>query len=208
MAFIVIAPGVRDVLPYPEVFAHRPVKETQATARTRKIPGTEKEQSAMEQPLQIQHAQHRYEQTAEIPHERTPALVAEQIMSTPVLTLGPDTPVNKAWALFHEHRFRHLPVVDANRQMMGIISERDLLRDAAGLGVAGSTPHETIRPLMVQRVLTATLDTAIREIAQVLFDQHIGAIPIVNDKDLPIGIISRSDILQALVKKAPLELWV
>jgi len=207
MAFIVIAPGVRDLLPYPEVLANRPLEETQATARTRSIPGMEDEHPAAEQPLQQQRAQHRYEQTAELLHERAPALVAEQIMTAPVLTLGPDTPVAEAWALFHEHRFRHVPVVDANRRLLGIVSERDLLLDAAGLGAAG-TPHRTIRPLMVQRVLTATIDTEIREIAHVLFDRHIGAIPIANDKDVPIGIISRSDILQALVNKAPLELWV
>jgi len=208
MAFVIIAPGVRDLLPYPKLPAQRPVKKTQATARTQRIPATKKDHSAMELPLQLQHARHRYAQTAEIPHERTPALIAEQIMSAPVLTLGPDTAVSEAWSLFHEHRFRHLPVVDANQQIMGIISERDLLRDAARLDGTSGTPHKTIRPLMVQRVLTATLDTEIREIAQVLFDRHIGAIPIINDKDLPIGIISRSDILQALVKEAPLELWV
>jgi len=210
MGFILIAPGVRDVLPYPEVFAQRPVEQTQALARTRKTTDRENEQpgATAEQPLQKQHAQHRYEQLAGLMHERAPAFVAEQIMSAPVLTLEPDMLVTQAWALFHQHRFRHVPVVNSDRQMEGIVSERDLLRDAAGLGGTPGAPHRTIRPLMVQRVLTATLDTEIREIAHVLFDRHIGAIPIVNDRDFPIGIVSRSDILQALVKKAPLELWV
>jgi len=209
MSFVLIAPGVRDVLPYPEIFAHRPLKETQAVARTRKISDREHEQanSTAGQSLKAQHA-HSYEQLAEGMHGRTPAVLAEQIMSAPVLMLTPDSPVKDAWVLFHEHRFRHVPVVNSDRKMVGIVSERDLLRDAAGLGAAPGAPHKTIRPLMEQRVLTATLDTAIREIAHVLFDRHIGAIPIVNDKDYPIGIVSRSDILQALVKKAPLELWV
>ncbi len=209
MSFILIAPGVRDVLAYPEVFAHRPVEETQATARTQKIAEREKGQTntTAGQQLKAQHA-HSYEQLAGGAHERVPAVLAEQIMSAPVLMLEPDSSVNSAWALFHEHRFRHAPVVNRDRKMVGIVSERDLLRDAAGLGVAHAAPHTTIRPLMEQRVLTATLDTEIRELAHVLFDRHIGAIPIVNDKDFPIGIVSRSDILQALVKKAPLELWV
>ncbi|MFC1602052.1 HPP family protein [Pseudomonadota bacterium] len=210
MAFVLIAPGVRDVLAYPEVFAHRPIEETQATLRTQRVPGTEEEQAkptAGRSP-QMQHAQHRYEQAAGLPRERTPALLADQIMSAPVLTLGPDTLVRDAWAFFHEHRFRHVPVVNANRQLMGIVSERDLLRDAAGLEAPRGAPHRTISPLMEQQVLTATLDTEIREIAHVLFDRHIGAIPIINDKELPIGIVSRSDILQALVRRAPLELWV
>jgi acetoin utilization protein AcuB len=206
MAFIVIAPGVRDVLAYPEVFAHRPIQETQATTRTRKTPGMEEEHAAT-QPPQIQHAQKQYERTAGLPHERAPALVAEQIMSNPVLTLGPDTPVAEAWAFFQQHRFKHVPVVGTNRRLIGVLSERDLLRDAAGMSVGGR-PHATIRPLLIAQVLTATVDTPICEIAHVLYDRHIGAIPIVNDTDIPIGIVSRSDILRALVKKAPLEMWV
>ena len=208
MSFILIAPGVRDVLAYPELFAHRPIEETQATARAQKVAEREKEQASATagQRLKAQHA-HSYEQLAGERQERAPAVLAEQIMSTPVLMLKPDASVKTAWALFHKQRFRHVPVVDAERKMVGIVSERDLLRDAAGLGARG-VPHNTVRPLMERQVLTATLDTEIREIAHVLFDRRIGAIPIVNDKDYPVGMVSRSDILRALVKKAPLELWV
>jgi CBS domain-containing protein len=41
----------------------------------------------------------------------------------------------------------------------------------------------------------------------VLFEQHISAIPIISNDDLPIGIVTRSDILQAIIKNAPLEMW-
>lgn len=210
MTFIIIAPGLRDVVASPELFRGRPVEETQGTARTRRTPGMETEHPPTEQQMlsQGQQAQQRYEQTAGLPHERAPALVAEQIMSTPALTLEPDTRLDAAWAFFREHRFRHVPIVGADRRMLGVIAERDLLLDAAGMGVASGTAHTTIRPLMVTRVLSATASTAIREIAQVLFAQHIGAMPIVNEADYPIGIISRGDILHALVREAPLELWV
>lgn len=209
MAFIVIAPGLRDIVVSSELFAGRPVEESRRLARARKAPGMDEEHQPTEQQIhnQNRHPEQHYQQTAELIHERAPALIAGQIMSEPVVTLGPDSRVREAWRLFQAHRFRHLPIVEAGRRIIGIVSERDLLRDAAGIGVAGPEPHLTIRPLMAARVITALADTPIREVARVLFDQHIGAMPIVNSADVPIGIVTRSDILQALVKHAPLEMW-
>lgn len=205
MTFIVIAPGVRDILASSEVFAHRPVDETLPTTRPHVTPGLDSEHQPTEQDMlnQGRHAEQLYEQTAELPHERAPALIAEQIMTAPVMTLGPDARVRDAWALFHEHRFRHMPIVGPDRKIIGILSERDLLRDAAA-----REPHAIIRPLVVARVISATPNTEIREIAHLLYDRHIGAVPILNATDYPIGIVSRSDILHALVNRAPLELWV
>lgn len=210
MTFIVIAPGLRDVVISSELFAKRPVEETRRLARAHNAPGIDEEHQPTEQQMhnQNRHPEQHYQQTAELIHERAPALIAEQIMSRPVVTLGPDSGVREAWRLFHEHRFRHLPVVETDRRIVGIVSERDLLRDAAGVGAAGPEPHIAIRPLIVTRVITALADTPIREVARVMFDQHIGAMPVVNKADVPIGIVTRSDILQALVKRAPLEMWV
>jgi CBS-domain-containing membrane protein len=61
---------------------------------------------------------------------------------------------------------------------------------------------------MTTRVLTASPNTEIRQIAQVLFDEHIGTMPIIDEREHLIGLITRSDILQALIKPAPLDLWV
>ncbi|MCF6281204.1 MAG: CBS domain-containing protein [Candidatus Polarisedimenticolaceae bacterium] len=210
MAFIIIAPGLRDVLPTPETFENRPLNETLKTTPLHPAPSPESEHQPTEQQmrnLNQEHAQHRYEETAEVTHLRTPALLAEQIMSRPVITLGPDTTVRRAWQIFRDHHFRHLPVVAKEGHLQGIISERDLLLDAAGFGAAGTTAHVTIRPLLIARVLSATADTEIRDIARVLFEQHISAIPIINSSDRPIGIVTRSDILQAIIKNAPLEMW-
>jgi CBS domain-containing protein len=213
VTFIVIAPGVRDILASSEVFAHRPVDETQQTARTRRAPEPESEHPPTEQQMinlgpHAGHARQSYEETAELPHERAPALLAEQIMTTPVITLGPDAPLPDAWALFREHRFRHIPIVSPERRIVGMLAEWDLMRDAAGMGAAARVHHATIRPLVTARVISATPNTEIREIAQLLYDRRIGAVPVLNATDYPIGIVTRSDILRALVTRAPLQLWV
>jgi len=61
---------------------------------------------------------------------------------------------------------------------------------------------------MTDRVLTAHPDTEIRTIARVLFEERIGAMPIVNEAGLPKGILTRSDILRTVMNQVPFELWI
>jgi len=66
----------------------------------------------------------------------------------------------------------------------------------------------SIEPLYLKKVLTATPETQIREIARVLIEQRKGVMPIVDANAHMVGIITRSDILRTIVNQAPLELWV
>jgi len=181
--------------------AVRPVDEREARDRPRATGGR------TAAPLES------YARTAR-PVERQPALHAHQIMSTPVTTLTPETSILDAWTLFRQTRYRHIPVVDEAGRLAGIVSDRDLLRYAAVNGrippYDGDSPEARtpIATLMKPRVLTATPDTEIRQIARVLIEQHIGAMPIMDYGGTLRGIVTRSDILRALVTHAPLELWV
>lgn len=156
-----------------------------------------------------------YEKTEELAHERKPALRAKQIMASPVVALSQETHVEKAWELIRDRRFRHVPVLSEEKKLVGIISDRDILREAARMGNIIFPPkdedsHEqrTVGQLMKTKVLTAGPNTGIREIARAMFTERIGSMPIVDDEDNLVGIITRSDILRALITKAPLELWV
>jgi CBS-domain-containing membrane protein len=155
-----------------------------------------------------------YQRMQEPPRPRQPALHAHHIMTSPVLSLDAEASVAQAWAFICQRRFRHVPVICHPQKLVGIFSDRDLLREAAGLGKArapGAPAADVSRPvreIMTTRVLTASPNTEIRQIAQVLFDEHIGTMPIIDEREHLIGLITRSDILQALIKPAPLDLWV
>ncbi|WP_298220793.1 CBS domain-containing protein [Halothiobacillus sp.] len=56
--------------------------------------------------------------------------------------------------------------------------------------------------------MTATTNTNIRELARVLLAQDIRGLPIVNEAGEVVGVVTRGDILRALVNYAPLELWL
>ncbi len=128
---------------------------------------------------------------------------AEHIMSTKVINLPIDTPFDEAWQLFQKYKFRHFPVIDNNNKLAGIISDRDMLSFSSK-----NTSELTLKDIMKTPVLTASKQAFIREICQIMFNQHIGALPITNKAGKLEGIITRSDILRAMIKHGPVELWV
>ena len=142
---------------------------------------------------------------------------AEDIMTSKVITVTPETPVGKVAALLSEHRISAVPVVD-NGQLVGIVSEADLLHryeigtDCALNGdpwwmrlfSADRSPAEyvksharQVRDIMTREVTTVAPDTALAEIASLLEKRRIRRVPVVDEGRL-MGIVSRSDLVRAL----------
>jgi len=217
MAFTVFGAGIRDNVPFNITNNSDSVEETFPTHVINKVGSKSEEEGTGGQGknlLTLKNAGKAYSTTLHLPKERGPAFHAHQIMTAPVVTLYQQTTITQAWKLFRERRFRHVPVITQDRKIYGILSDRDLLRYAAISGKVppydASTPEATtgIDSLIKTRVVTASEDTEIRQIARILFEQRIGVMPIVSESGVLNGIITRSDILRTLVNHAPLELWV
>lgn len=140
--------------------------------------------------------------------QRLQVYQASHIMSSPVFTLPMSTKFAQAWQLFKQKEFRHVIVVDKNQKVVGILSDRDMLKLSGSSNVNGRINHQTIGKLMVTPVLMASPTTRIQDICQAMFSRRIGALPIVDNSDRLLGIITRSDILHAMIKHGPLELWI
>lgn len=149
-----------------------------------------------------------YKQQQGISNKPKPAVRAEQIMSTSVVSVQPDTHLNDVRKIVKERRFRHVPVVTADGRILGILSDRDLFALPVGDDTQETLEPKIVADIMTKKVLTATPDTNIREIARVLFEERIGCMPIVDEADQVVGMMTRSDILRALIKHAPLDLWI
>jgi len=151
---------------------------------------------------------------SETDQTRRIALVASDIMRSPVRTLPASATFDEAKALFKQSRFRHVPILNGTK-LCGIISDRDVLKEAAQ---TTERLHEwvsefvseqkTVDDFMTKRVLVGTPNTGIRLIARAMFEERIGSMPIVDEKLKLVGIITRSDILRTLVSHAPIELWI
>lgn len=122
-----------------------------------------------------------------------------EIMSRELVTCSPDTPMRRAREIVRERRFRHLPVVTPDGTIVGMLSDRELL--------ANSWDERNVSARMATPVLTATPDASIRDVARVLLEERIGAMPIADEHGRLVGLLTRTDILRAVVARAPLELW-
>lgn len=147
-------------------------------------------------------------------HPETPrrrVIYVHEMMSRDLLTIADGAPLKEAFELFSTRHFRHIPVVDASNALVGVLSERDLLRRAAKMtreNVAHSQwENEPVSSVMHYPVLVATADTEMREIARVMFEERIGCMPIIDESQVLVGIVTRSDVLRTLLVHAPLELW-
>jgi CBS domain-containing protein len=96
---------------------------------------------------------------------------------------------------------RHLPVV-SNGALVGVISQRDILRAPGLLSHLLSTARAALRSLRVQDVMSIDLvtigaDASVEEAAQKLLDHRVGCLPVVEAGAL-VGIVTTSDLLRAL----------
>ncbi len=140
------------------------------------------------------------------PPARQKASTVQDIMTKKVKTLNVRMTFADAWPYFRTNQYRHFPVLNDNLDLVGMLSDRDMLAFAAS-----RQPHSTtIDKIMTTPVLSATLDTSIHEICQVMFKHHIGALPIIIEAPTPQlqGIVTRSDILRSMIKYGPMELWI
>ncbi len=141
--------------------------------------------------------------------DRGPVHHAYQVMNREVLTLHPDNSVGTAWRALASRRVRQAPVLSSNREIIGLVSERDLLTviDLRGDTLTGRLDR-TVSEVMVTPVICADPVTDIRRIARVLLDSGLSAVPIAGEARELLGIVSRGDILRAALADPPLSLWI
>ena len=116
-------------------------------------------------------------------------LVIER-MTRPVLTITADATVEEALSALAEHKKRHLPVVDAEETLIGIVSEKDLLR---------AHSEELVEKVMTRDVVTVTEYTTLEEAARTMADNTISSLPVMRDGKL-VGIISETDLFHIFLE--------
>lgn len=128
-------------------------------------------------------------------------LVGER-MTSPALTIGPEMGVQDALALMHRDHVRRFPVVDSRGNLVGIISEKDLLNatpsDATTLSVWEINyllSKLTVEKIMTKNVITITRDTPLEEAARIMADKKIGGLPVVEGLKV-VGIVTETDIFK------------
>ena len=143
-------------------------------------------------------------------------LTAADVMTTTVISVPPEMPVQDIAKLLYTHRISGLPVVDTEGRVLGIVSEGDLIRHVEAIGeqrrswwltlFSGESAlardyakvhGRTARDVMTTRVMSVGEATPLAEIAMLLERHRIKRVPVLNAGKL-VGIVTRSNLLQAL----------
>jgi acetoin utilization protein AcuB/CBS domain-containing protein len=129
-------------------------------------------------------------------------------MRAPAISVSPITPVSEALAIMHEHDIRRLPVVRDTGELQGIITQGDI-RGAEVLRASGMDPfaiaaalrHITVAQVMTEQPVVVTPETGLREAALLMLENKIGGLPVVDADERVVGIITESDLLEALLQR-------
>lgn len=154
-------------------------------------------------------AQAAYERQAR-PTQHQPLLSVRDLMTSPVTTLSSDSTLADAWATMRRNGFRHIPIVSVHGVLVGMISDRDVLRHAPELVLAVSNApagHRRLGEFLSSRLISATPLTEVRQIARLMLDESIQAVPILDGQRRPIGMLTSTDLLRAIAHHGPFELW-
>lgn len=134
-------------------------------------------------------------------------MLVKDRMKSPAVTITPDIPFQDALKLMREKGFRRLPVVNRHGELVGIVSERDLLYATPSPATSLSVwelnyllSQLQVQEIMTRHVITTTSDTPIEDAAEVMAQRKIGGMPVVDERNTVIGVITETDIFKALVE--------
>jgi CBS domain-containing membrane protein len=126
------------------------------------------------------------------------------LMSPVVKTLGRNDKLSIADEVMAAERIRHLPVLDENGDLCGIVSQRDLFRGALAraLGYGDVARSKILGALVVKEVMTTDVvvtapDTPAAAAARTMLERKIGCLPVVDGGRL-VGIVTESDFLRVV----------
>ncbi|MEM7245444.1 MAG: CBS domain-containing protein [Acidobacteriota bacterium] len=137
------------------------------------------------------------------------SIPVSQVMSSRLVTVGPDDNLGQVRDLFELHGFHHLLVMDEDR-LVGVLSDRDLLRGLSpfvGATIERQRDADTLRKrvhqVMRRHPISVGPDHDLAFVAQVMLSQNVSCLPVLGDSGEPLGIVTSRDLLRQLVTSSP-----
>jgi len=131
------------------------------------------------------------------------------VMSRPPITVQPEAPIKEAARLLVSYGISALPVVNADGELVGIVSEADLIpietrpdprRQATPIPpTAGSLPH-TVSDVMTRKVITVRTNSELSQAARIMIESDIKRVPVMQGRRL-VGILSRRDLVRVIARR-------
>lgn len=126
------------------------------------------------------------------------------VMTPKPITVTQDVSVSEVHALMHERRIRHVPVVDGNGGLVGIVSQRDLLSHSQ----PGSVSAPGLASLRIDEIMRDEVDTVTPECCAAEAARHMlrtkrGCLLVVDEAHRLVGIVTEADFVRLAVRGRP-----
>jgi acetoin utilization protein AcuB len=133
-------------------------------------------------------------------------MLVRERMSTRPVTITANVAITEALRVMRQSQVRRLPVLDEKGELVGIVSEKDLLYASPSPATSLSIyemhyllSRLRVAELMTKDLLTVTPDTPLEEAARIMADHKIGGLPVVQEGKL-VGIITETDIFKVFLE--------
>lgn len=121
-------------------------------------------------------------------------LLAREIMSREVSCILEDTKLHSAFSIMQENCIRHLPVVNSKEEIVGMLSEGDILLNSDKVGEQLHFKNISVKKVMTRDVITCYPSSSLGVVAATMLACKIDAVPVVSGKKV-VGIITTADFL-------------
>ena len=202
MSFVVSFNGQFQKYDYPQKISDRIHQTHSAHQITNDLKTDDNFKDSLDHELQDQkrsHAINVYEKVENTKKEFKKPIHIKDLISERLITIKENQTIAKAKELMLENNIHHLPVLNDEGFLSGIISERDLIRMTKELNVSQIMNNEVIIAYETARVSDA---------AKIMLYERCGCLPIINDNNHLEGVITMSDILKYVIEIDEFNLYV
>jgi CBS domain-containing protein len=137
-----------------------------------------------------------------------PAQKIRYWMRTPTVTINLAAPLSEALAMMSEYDVRRLPVVMDTGELCGMITQGDIRgidllsqTEWNALDIAETLRQVKVYSVMAEHPINVTPETSLREAALLMIENKIGGLPVVDEQQMVVGLITESDLFEALVQQ-------
>ncbi|MBW2603695.1 MAG: CBS domain-containing protein [Deltaproteobacteria bacterium] len=136
-----------------------------------------------------------------------------KVMSRNVVTIDKDADISQAQEKVSKHPFRHLPVVDENNRLIGIVTDRDIRSVLPSSHLTEENSRKEwkrfskckVKDIMTKNPVTISPLDTIQDALFLFHKKHFGALPVVAEQQKLIGIVSVRDLLREFMNVLGLE---
>jgi CBS domain-containing protein len=137
-----------------------------------------------------------------------PVYHVKDIMSKEVITIDVNARLEEAYALLKEEGIGQIPITSYGKKIVGLLTQKFILNLLMeDLENHESVLNKKVEDLFLPDMITTDPISDIRRVAKVMVDFKLEAIPVVDEEDILLGIISKTDLIKAISQLPKLQLW-